>query len=86
VEQVVILGLSVAEDLVAGKAVCRYNEVTQMFCIHEKFFTTPAADWVNGADCMKDIKCDEAFLLGLQIAQAHPDGKVLARYVLRNRS
>jgi hypothetical protein len=86
VEQVVIVGLSVAEDLVAGKAVCRYKEVSQMFCIHEKFFTTPSADWVNGADCMEGIKCDEAFLLGLQIAQAHPDGKVLARYVLRNRS
>jgi len=60
-------------SMVTSKSVCRYNEVTQMFSVHHAFFSMPLTDLPTES---------KAALLALCIAQTHPDGAVLARYVL----
>ena len=60
-------------SMVTSKSVCRYNEVTQMFSVHHTFFSMPLPDLPTRS---------KAALLALCIAQTHPDGTVLARYVL----
>jgi len=72
------------EDIVASKAVCRYNDTLLQYHFHEKFLTTDISTWTNG-ETMKvddnggDVKT-RAIVMGLYIAQAHPDGRVLVRY------
>ena len=77
-EQIVVATLPTSmtgSSIVATKSICRYNEVTQLFSVHHAYFSVPVSDLPTDS---------KATLLALNIAQAHPDGGVLARYVLGN--
>ena len=73
-------------NVIAEKAVCRYSEVRQQYCIHEgylkasigQFMETPPTD-------RKEVAKIKAYLLGMYMAEAHPDGNILPRYIFRNR-
>jgi hypothetical protein len=75
-----------ASDVIRQNLVCRYSEGFQQFCIHDNFFYVPVERLLRdaGADA-SFAKTDDvrAFLLGMYIAKEHPDGKVLARYLLK---
>lgn len=85
-EQIAFVSTPPAADVVRQKLVCRYSEGFQQFCVHEKFLDAPVERILKdaGAD-VSFVKLDNvrAFLLGMYIAKEHPDGRVLARYLLR---
>lgn len=75
------------EDIVKSKAVCRFNETLRQYHFHEKFFTCDLSTLTNGDDMKTDgddMKA-RAFVMGMYIAQQHPDGAVLVRYLLRSQ-
>ena len=77
------------EDIVKSKAVCRYNETLRQYHFHEKFAGADIPSKVNGeaaksAENGGDVKT-KAFAMGMYIAQEHPDGNVLVRYLIRNQ-
>ena len=80
VEQVVIATLPPTmsgRTMVTTKSICRYNEVTQVFSVHQAFFTASTSELGTER---------KSALLALNIAQAHPDGGVLTRFVLGDKS
>lgn len=87
------------KDIVKSKTICRYNDTLLQYHFHEKFETTgfPSAtngetekgDRINGEaqksnEKGEDVKA-KAFLMGMYIAQEHPDGNLLVWYLLRNQ-
>jgi len=72
-------------NVVSDKSVCRYSEVRQQYCVHEGYLTASVADYGETPGDQKENKRLKAFLLGMYMAQAHPDGGLLPRYLLRNK-
>ena len=83
----------VSISCIAQKTVCRFSEKEQMFCVHEMFFNDPAvveeylpeansspAGPLNG----EQDALVRGYLLGMYMAKEHSNGRVLARYILRN--
>jgi len=71
--------------VISDKSVCRYSEVRQQYCVHEGYLKTALSDLYDTPGDAKETKQRKAFLLGMYLAQAHPDGALLPRYLLRNR-
>lgn len=79
------------DDIVRNKAVCQYNETLRQYHFHEKFASADFLGKVNGES--EKAKEDEkggdantrAFVMGMYIAQEHPDGNTLVRYLLRSQ-
>jgi hypothetical protein len=71
------------------KGLVRFNRSMRQYHVNEHFLTMDLAQILNSermeADD-NDMSDARAFLLGLHIAQEHPDGNVLIRYLLRNHS
>ncbi|KAL7577648.1 hypothetical protein ACA910_015163 [Epithemia clementina (nom. ined.)] len=74
------------QNVIADKAVCRYNEVRQQYCVNEKFLNASLLESTLkvGADLNETHEL-KAYFLGMYMAQAHPDGTLLPRYLLRNQ-
>jgi len=78
------------DDIVKSKAVCRYNETIRQYHFHEKFATADIPSKDTNGEAVKEEKNGEevkakAFVMGMYIAQKHPDGNVIVRYLLRNQ-
>jgi len=78
------------DDIVKSKAVCRYNETLRQYHFHEKFATADIPSKDTNGEAVKEEKNGEevkakAFVMGMYIAQKHPDGNVIVRYLLRNQ-
>jgi hypothetical protein len=83
-EQIAIVSNPGARDVISQKIVCRYSEADQQYCIHEKFFLElPVGEYRGQEESDTEIK---ATLLGMYLAKEHPNGKILARYLLRNHA
>lgn len=74
-----------ASNVIGSDLVCRYNVGTQQFYVQEHFMTTPVEELYGDASDRSDPVRIKGYLLGMYIAKAHPFGKILARYVIRNR-
>jgi len=83
-DQFVVVASPEVSDAVDQKGVCRYNSVQDSYCIQERFITTELDQLASISDDGSDAKQTSAYLLGLYIAQQHPSGCVLAKYVLKN--
>jgi hypothetical protein len=84
-ENIVIVSTPVADNVIAKDAVCRWDPNTEQFFVHEDFLKASTNEFMDTSDTPPDrIK---GFLLGMYIAKAHPVGfgKLLARYLVRNR-
>lgn len=85
VESVVFTSFSGVKDSVGRKSVCRYNELENVFSVHEKFFEASVSEYSGEALDSEKETSTKAYLLGMYLAQEHPDGELLPRYMLRNR-
>jgi hypothetical protein len=91
-EQIVFVTFpSAPRDVIGKKYVCRYSEVAQQYCVHGNFLDAAVADYAGEQFASEHLQGEpvdwnrvKAYLLGLYIAQAHPDGRILAQYCLRN--
>ena len=84
-DNVVFVSVPVARNVVSSNAVCRWNPETEQFFVHQDFITLPV-DEFHGEKMMETNPTRiKGYLLGVYIAQAHPFGKVLARYLVRNK-
>ena len=84
-ENIVFVSTPVARNVVTDHAVCRWNAETEQFFVQQDFMSLPV-DEFNGEKMIEtDPTRIKGYLLGMYIAQAHPFGKVLARYLVRNR-
>lgn len=77
------------EDIVKSKAVCRFNETLRQYHFHEEFLTSDLSALTNGEAMktdgdMSDVQA-RGSVMGMYIAQQHPDGSVLVRYLLRSQ-
>ena len=79
-DQIVFVGSFGVEDTIKEKAVCRYHRLFEQYSVQESFMTQELEslriDKLADADGFKM----RAYLLGLYIAQVHPDGSIIARY------
>lgn len=83
-EHIVFTSGKIADDVVTMKCVCRYNEMVQQYCVHERFLDIAVKEYIDpNHDAEYDPFRVKAYLLGMYVAQAHPDGKLLTKYVLR---
>jgi hypothetical protein len=103
VTNITVVTTPVQSNVVTIDDVCRYDENTEQFFVHENFFQMNVSDLLKtttttttanaGTDYIDDdsnlSQIDplraKGYLLGMYIAKAHPYGKYLAKYVLRNR-
>ena len=73
-------------DPVRLKGLVRFNRTMRQYHVNEHFLRMDLAQIKNG-DGMSadddDMPKARAFLLGFHVAQEHPDGNVLIRYLLR---
>jgi hypothetical protein len=72
--------------VIAEKVVCRYKEVSQQYCIHADFLKANVMEYTDTPGDEGLTNKVRAYLLGMYLAQAHPDGTMLARYLLRNKA
>ena len=86
-EQIVFTATPGTKDPISDNAVCRYNRFSEQFIVHENFIARGVDDLVGDESSGKvlDTAKSRAYLLGMYIAQAHPDGLVIARYLLRTQ-
>ena len=74
-------------DPVRLKGLVRFNRTMRQYHVNEHFLRMDLAQIKNG-DGMSadddDMPKARAFLLGFHVAQEHPDGNVLIRYLLRH--
>ena len=93
-ENVVLISSPVAENVIAKDVVCRWDPTSEQFYVHEDFFKSSINDLIGSniitaADETANTTPQriKGYLLGMYIAKAHPVGygKVLARYLLRNK-
>ena len=98
-EHVVIFSGVGVSDPVRLKGLVRFNRSMRQYHVNEHFLNMDIASIVKNGKESEDEgdkkmaatpsaegeSQDRAFLLGLHIAQEHPDGNVLIRYLLRNR-
>ena len=82
---------------VQKKGLVRFNRATRQYHVHAKFLTMDLEQF-QGKDTKMTTDDDDteegvvnniparAFLLGTHLAQEHPDGSVLLRYLLRHRT
>ena len=84
-EQIAFVSAPPAADVIRQKVVCRYSEAFQQFCIHEKFLEVSVDQLWRETGCHRPVEIEnvKAYMLGMYIAKEHPDGRVLARYLLR---
>jgi hypothetical protein len=74
------------------KGLVRFNRSMRQYHVNEHFSTMDLAEIENNEkmaamatdDDDQDMSDARAFLLGLHIAQEHPDGNLLIRYLLSN--
>jgi hypothetical protein len=68
------------------KGLVRFNRPMRQYHVNEYFSTMDLVQIQTNEEFTMDEDMSEAraFLLGLHIAQEHPDGNVLIRYLLRN--
>jgi hypothetical protein len=83
-ENIVFAKSPVADNVIAKDAVCRYNAVTEQYVVHHDFMTTPVEEFIGSDADENNIARIRSYLLGMYIAKAHPHGKVLARFLVRN--
>lgn len=85
-DEIVIVSLPKSSRSVLGdSAVCRHNVSTRQFIVQEEFMTTQVEELFGDASDRSDPVRIKGYLLGMYIAKVHPLGKVLERYVVRNR-
>jgi hypothetical protein len=96
-ENIVLVSSPVADNVIAKDAVCRWDPTSEQFYVHEDFFKASINDLIGGGsnsliaadDATSNISPQniKGYLLGMYIAKAHPVGygKVLARYLIRNK-
>jgi len=84
-ENVVFVSAPVASNVITQHSVCRWNPGTEQFFVHQDFITTPVDEFIGEKMTETDSTRIKGYLLGMYIAQAHPFGKVLARYLVRNK-
>lgn len=84
-ENVVFVSAPVASNVITQHAVCRWNPGTEQFFVHQDFITSPVDEFIGEKMVETDSTRIKGYLLGMYIAQAHPFGKVLARYLVRNK-
>jgi hypothetical protein len=75
----------VNEDAIAQKAVCKYSRLKEQYCVQEKFMGSKIDELASCAAGEADTAKARAYLLGMYLAMEHPDGNVLAGYLLRNK-
>ena len=71
------------------KGLVRFNRALRQYHVNEHFSTMDLAQIQNSSKMSTDdddMSNARAFLLGLHIAQEHPDGNVLILYLLRNHN
>jgi hypothetical protein len=83
-ENIVFVSSPVADNVIAKDAVCRWNPLTEQFFVHQDFITSPIDEYIGVNMEKVDNTRIKGYLLGMYIAKAHPFGKVLARYLVRN--
>lgn len=72
-------------DPVAEKGVCRFSRLKEQFCVQERFMSQRLNELGGFLTVeMNGLQETRAYLLGLYIAMEHPDGNVLARYILKS--
>jgi hypothetical protein len=100
VEHVVFISGKGISSPVRLKGLVRFNRSMRQYHVNEHFLTmdldmaqiqsnndkttTTAMAMTTNGNGGEDVSGARAFLLGLHIAQEHPDGNVLIRYLLRN--
>jgi hypothetical protein len=84
-ENVVFISTPMADNVISRDVVCRYNDMTAQYFVHEDFMKMNPAEYVGEKAEGADPTRIKAYLLGMYIAKAHPYGKHLARYVVRNK-
>ena len=96
-ENIVLVSSPVADNVIAKDVVCRWDATSEQFYVHEDFFKSSINDLIgSGNDNIISADVDtssttpqkiKGYLLGMYIAKAHPVGygKVLARYLIRNK-
>lgn len=84
-ENIVFVSSPVADNVISQHAVCRWNSVTEQFFVHQDFMASPVDEFIGERMTETDSTRIKGYLLGMYIAQAHPFGKVLARYLVRNK-
>ena len=77
------------DDVVGKKSVVRYSEQSQMFSVNKNVLNLSVSEYA-GESYAAEKRSDSvdwnklrAHLLGLYIAQCHPDGRILAQFMLR---
>lgn len=81
-DNIVVFASPVASNVVTKDAVCRWNAYTEQFFVHQDFFSIPIQEYTDNAN-QDDPIAIKGFLLGMYIAKVHPNGRILARYILR---
>ena len=96
-ENIVLVSSPVADNVIAKDAVCRWDATSEQFYVHEDFFKSCINDLIGSGNIniiTEDVGTSnttpqkiKGYLLGMYIAKAHPVGygKVLARYLIRNK-
>jgi len=84
-ENVVFVSTPIADNVITKQVVCRWNAVTEQFFVHQDFISSPVDEFMGERMTETDSTRIKGYLLGMYIAQAHPFGKVLARYLVRNK-
>jgi hypothetical protein len=81
-DNIVVFSSPVASNVVAKDAVCRWNASSEQFFVHQDFFAIPIQEYTENLN-QNDPVAIKGYLLGMYIAKVHPNGRILARYVLR---
>lgn len=83
-EQICVTPAAILGDIVYKKQTCRFHVPEQTYYVHEKFFDIAVNEYVDYENTSSsDPARIKSHLLALFLAQEHPDGRVLSRYMLR---
>ncbi|GAX27912.1 hypothetical protein FisN_21Hh262 [Fistulifera solaris] len=82
--QIMFASSSGVNNVVQQKSVCRYAKDQQVFVVQDRFLSEEIQKLLEDSAKESDLERRKAYLLGLHIAREHPDGEILAKYVIRN--
>jgi len=85
--QITIVSSKVAKDVVGKKVVCRYSDLLEQYSVQQALLDISVAEFVGHESSIEevDVMKIRAYLVGMYVAQAHRDGNILVRYLLRNK-
>lgn len=84
-DQVVFAALVGVDGAIGKKAVCKYSREREQYCVNERFISKFDEFTARVESGSADKSSMRSYLLGMYIAQEHPNGDVLPRYLLQNQ-